>query len=116
MYFIGLFDQKEAGQNKPERLKSEIEETLKRIQSHKGVIGTIVVNSEGIPIRTTLDNSTTVQYAGLMHNLAAKARSTIRDIDPQNDLTFLRVKSRKYEIMVAPEKEYILIVIQNPTS
>ena len=26
---------------------SEVEETLKRIQSHKGVIGTIIVNSEG---------------------------------------------------------------------
>lgn len=58
----------------------------------------------GIPIRTTLDNSTTVQYAGLLHQLAMKARSTVRDIDPQNDLTFLRVRSKKHEIMVAPGK------------
>lgn len=28
--------------------QSEVEETLKRIQSHRGVIGVIVVNSEGI--------------------------------------------------------------------
>jgi dynein light chain roadblock-type len=28
---------------------SEVEETLKRIQSHKGVVGTIVVNAEGRP-------------------------------------------------------------------
>ena len=42
---------------------SEVEETIKRISGHKGVIGLIVVNLEGIPIRTTLDNSTTVQYA-----------------------------------------------------
>ena len=26
---------------------AEVEETLKRIQSHKGVVGVIVVNSEG---------------------------------------------------------------------
>lgn len=26
----------------------EVEETMKRIQSHKGVVGTIVVNAEGI--------------------------------------------------------------------
>jgi len=25
----------------------EVEETMKRIQSHKGVVGTIVVNAEG---------------------------------------------------------------------
>uniref|UniRef100_A0A9L0RB29 Dynein light chain roadblock-type 2 n=1 Tax=Equus caballus TaxID=9796 RepID=A0A9L0RB29_HORSE len=69
---------------------------------------------DGIPIRTTLDNSTTVQYAGLLHQLTMKARSTVRDIDPQNDLTFLRIRSKKHEIMVAPDKEYLLIVIQNP--
>ncbi|XP_069037475.1 dynein light chain roadblock-type 2 isoform X1 [Lepisosteus oculatus] len=97
------------------KANAEVEETLKRIQSHKGVIGTIVVNAEGIPIRTTLDNSTTVQYAGLLHQLTMKARSTVRDIDPQNDLTFLRVRSKKHEIMVAPDKEYLLIVIQNPS-
>lgn len=31
-----------------------------------------------------------------------KAKSTVRDIDPQNDLTFLRIRSKKHEIMVAP--------------
>lgn len=33
-----------------------------------------------------------------------KARGTVRDIDPQNDLTFLRIRSKKNEIMVAPGK------------
>ncbi|KAK1156271.1 dynein light chain roadblock-type 1 [Huso huso] len=94
---------------------AEVEETLKRIQSQKGVQGIIVVNAEGIPIKTTLDNSTTVQYAALIHQLVLKARSTVRDMDPQNDLTFLRLRSKKNEIMVAPDKEYFLIVIQNPT-
>ncbi|RZC31930.1 dynein light chain roadblock-type 2, partial [Asbolus verrucosus] len=94
---------------------NEVEETMKRIQSHKGVVGTIVVNSEGIPIKTTLDNTTTVQYAGLISSLADKARSVVRDLDPSNDLTFLRIRSKKHEIMVAPDKEFILIVVQSPT-
>ncbi len=34
----------------------------------------------------------------------------------QNDLTFLRVRSNKHEIMVAPDKDYLLIVIQNPSA
>ena len=58
----------------------------------------------GIPIRTTMDNSTTTQYAGLIHQLTNKARTCVRDIDPQNDLTFLRIRSKKHEIMVAPGK------------
>lgn len=51
-----------------------------------------------------MDNSTTIQYAGLLHSLTTKARSVVRDIDPQNDLTFLRIRSKKHEIMVAPGK------------
>ncbi|KAL7295730.1 hypothetical protein TKK_0011075 [Trichogramma kaykai] len=68
----------------------------------------------GIPIKSTMDNATTIQYAGLISQLSDKARSIIRDLDPTNDLTFLRLRSKKHEIMVAPDKEFILIVVQNP--
>eukprot|EP00296_Roombia_truncata_P002317 JP438262.1.p1 GENE.JP438262.1~~JP438262.1.p1 ORF type:complete len:98 (-),score=17.90 JP438262.1:174-467(-) len=95
---------------------SEVEETLKRITSHKGVIGVIIVSNEGIPIRTNLDAAETQQYAALITQLAAKTRSCVRDLDPQNDLTFLRIRSKKHEIMVAPDKDFILIVIQNPNA
>lgn len=33
----------------------------------------------------------------------------------QDDLVFLRVRTKKHEVMVAPDKEYLLIVVQNPT-
>ncbi|XP_061865390.1 dynein light chain roadblock-type 1-like [Colius striatus] len=92
---------------------AEVEETLKRIQSHQGVEGLIVVNSEGTPIRSTMDNSTTIQYAGLMGSIVTQARSAVRDIDPQNDLTFLRIRSKKNEVMLGTENDYLLIVIQN---
>jgi hypothetical protein len=52
-----------------------------------------------------MDNTTTVQYAGLISQLSDKARSVVRDLDPTNDLTFLRIRSRKHEIMVAPGKD-----------
>jgi len=66
----------------------------------------------GIPVRTTLDNSTTVQYAGDLHQLTMKPRSTVRDIDPQNDLTFLRITSKKHKILVAPGNISIKIIIE----
>ncbi|KAM9296476.1 dynein light chain roadblock-type 1 [Gastrophryne carolinensis] len=93
---------------------ADVEETIKRIQSQKGVQGILILNTEGIPIKSTMDNATTAQYAGLMHQLVMKARGTVRDIDPQNDLTFLRVRCKKNEIMIAPEKDYMLMVIQQP--
>jgi dynein light chain roadblock-type len=60
-----------------------VEETLKRLSAHKGVQGIVIVNSEGIPIRSTLDNSLTVQYSALITQLSSKARSVVRDLDPQ---------------------------------
>lgn len=69
----------------------------------------------GIPVKSTLDNTTTVQYAGLISQLADKARSVVRDLDPSNDLTFLRIRSKKHEILVAPDKDFLLLVIQNPS-
>eukprot|EP00051_Salpingoeca_urceolata_P032104 m.14309 g.14309 ORF g.14309 m.14309 type:complete len:100 (-) comp4770_c0_seq1:395-694(-) len=95
-------------------MSSEVEETLKRISSHKGVQGILVVNKEGIPIKSTLDQSKSVQIASHITQLAIKASSAVRDIEPTNELTFLRLRTKKYELMIAPDKEYILIVIQNP--
>lgn len=38
----------------------------------------------------------------------------IRDLDPTNDMTFLRIKTKQEEIMVTPDKDYMLIAIQGP--
>ena len=64
-------------------LQSEVEETIKRLSSHKGVEGIVIVNMEGIPIRTTLDHEKTIQHSALITQLTAKAKSVIRDLDPQ---------------------------------
>ncbi len=61
---------------------SEVEETLKRLKEHKGVIGVVIVNQDGVPIRTTLDQNDTVKYAGLITQLCSKARSAVRELDP----------------------------------
>ncbi|KAJ1481855.1 putative dynein light chain roadblock-type 2 [Baffinella frigidus] len=95
---------------------SEVEATLKRLEGQPGVQGLVIVNQDGIPIRTTFNQEKTVQYAGLITQLCAKARSAVRELDPQNDLTFLRVRSKKHEILVAPDKDYLLIIIQDPNA
>mmetsp|Transcript_15700 Transcript_15700/g.37237 ORF Transcript_15700/g.37237 Transcript_15700/m.37237 type:complete len:101 (+) Transcript_15700:3-305(+) len=97
-------------------MASEVEETLKRIQSHRGVEGILIVNNDGVPLKSTLSAEQTTQYASLFSQLSSKARSVVRTLDATNDLTFLRVRSKKHEIMVAPDKDYLLIVIQNPSA
>lgn len=116
-----------------------------------GVVGIIVVNHEGIPIRTTLDPETTVQYAALVTRFTEKTKTTLAQINPevqcptahcpshriashriglridfvsfpfsllfflvQNEPSFIRIRSKKHEIMITPDENYILLVIQRP--
>ncbi|KAM6325087.1 dynein light chain roadblock-type 2 [Podargus strigoides] len=74
----------------------------------------MVISAQGIPIRTTFSESTTVQYAGLIQQLVLQSRSAVRDLDPQNDLTVLRIRTRKHEIMVIPDEDFLMITIQEP--
>eukprot|EP00243_Klebsormidium_subtile_P010605 TRINITY_DN5727_c0_g1_i1.p1 TRINITY_DN5727_c0_g1~~TRINITY_DN5727_c0_g1_i1.p1 ORF type:complete len:103 (+),score=9.09 TRINITY_DN5727_c0_g1_i1:576-884(+) len=96
---------------------SEVEATLQRINGHKGVLGTIIVDAEGTVLRTTvLQPDMAAKCASLIPSLSAMARSCVRDLDPQNDLQFLRIRSKQHEILVAPDKDFTLIVIQDPTT
>ncbi|KAI4841482.1 uncharacterized protein MKS88_000019 [Plasmodium brasilianum] len=93
---------------------SEAEEILNRIKNHKGVIGILVVNSDGLIIKSTFDQQQSHLHASLLTHLSNKAKDVIRELDPQNDINFLRLRSKKHEIMIAPDKDYTLIVVQDP--
>eukprot|EP00090_Calanus_glacialis_P036799 TRINITY_DN62923_c0_g1_i1.p1 TRINITY_DN62923_c0_g1~~TRINITY_DN62923_c0_g1_i1.p1 ORF type:complete len:126 (+),score=36.99 TRINITY_DN62923_c0_g1_i1:31-378(+) len=93
-------------------LTPQVEDVLKRIGSNSKVDGVVVINNEGIPIKSTLDSTSTVQYSAEVSQLADRAKCLVRDLDPTNELTFVRIASRKHEVLVAPDQEYILIVLQ----
>lgn len=92
---------------------SDVESTLQRISSHKGVLGCIVVNKDNIILKTTCEPEVAELHSHLIPQLAILARNMVRDLDPQNELEFLRIRSMKQEIMVAPHAEFVLIVIQD---
>lgn len=72
------------------------------------------MNTEGIAIRSTMNPEETHKYSGLISTLTNKAKAAIKELDSTNDLMFLRVRSKMHEIMIAPDREYMLIVIQDP--
>ena len=85
---------------------SEVEETLNRMQTHKNVQGIVIVNSEGSVIRTTYNIDKKEEgnnLARLIPKLVHNAKSTVRDLDAQNELKFIRLKTAKNEILIAPE-------------
>lgn len=42
------------------------------------------------------------------------SRRLFSKADPSNDLNFVRFRTKKEEIMVAPEKQYLLVVVHHP--
>eukprot|EP01013_Petalomonas_cantuscygni_P022213 TRINITY_DN4249_c0_g1_i2.p2 TRINITY_DN4249_c0_g1~~TRINITY_DN4249_c0_g1_i2.p2 ORF type:complete len:101 (+),score=7.66 TRINITY_DN4249_c0_g1_i2:94-396(+) len=96
---------------------SEVEDHVKRITMRKGVKGIIILDSQGVPIRDTFDEASrvlTIQYAHLISLFVEKSRATIRELDPTNDLQLIRLRSVKHEIIVAPDRDFTLIAVQEP--
>lgn len=93
----------------------EVKDVLKRIEDHQNVVGVIIVDRDGQAVHSTLDAMETSYYIQHCAVLTAIARSTIRETDPTDDIQFFRIRTKKYEIMLAPEHDYLLIVLQNTT-
>lgn len=94
---------------------NEAEETFKRLAALPGVQGILVINGDGNPVRTSFNQARTALYVSLVHSFLLKTKSFIKEIDSTNDLTFIRLRSHKDEILIAPDREYALIVVQRPT-
>ncbi|KAL0226502.1 hypothetical protein P9112_013826 [Eukaryota sp. TZLM1-RC] len=95
-----------------------IEATLARIASHPGVVGYFVLNDEGVALEYHgIDSTEISSYAHTVHQFATQARIGVRDLDPTNNLNFIRVRSDKdLEIIICPEGEFILAVLQKVSS
>lgn len=95
-----------------------VEDTLRRIVSHRGVVGYFVLdpNSGRILKSAGFGDSTKEvrRYAEKLRGLIDVAASTIRTIDWRDSMTFLRISCGVQEILVAPdlEKQYTLVVVQ----
>jgi dynein light chain roadblock-type len=44
--------------------------------------------------------------------VVTQARGVVRDLNPKNELQFLRVRAKKHEVMVAFDVQFIVIIIQ----
>ena len=93
---------------------SEVEETIERIRVQDGVENYVICNRQGQVLRRRQDMSQedAEKFATAMISLTVQARGVVRDMDPKNELMYMRVRARKQEIMVAFDTQFIVIVTQ----
>lgn len=97
--------------------QSEVEETLERVKLQSGVEGYVICNRQGLVLRRFpgMSQALAEQYTHAMSQLAFKARSVVRDLNPKNELRYLRIRAKRHEVMVAFDSEFLVIVTQRWT-
>lgn len=110
---------------------SEIDNTISRINLYEGVERILIIKSseheetQNILVRSQSkstnkkdinykDESDEAQkFARLIPQIGKEARSMIRQLDSKNELKFLRIRTEGHEILISPDKDYYLCVVQN---
>ena len=92
----------------------EVEESLNRLAGMKGAVGGIVLTMEGEVIRSTLDTATTAQVTDTMISLVQVAKFKLNNSDQGSDLEMLRLRTNKYQFVVVPDSQFLLVMVLNP--
>ena len=92
----------------------QIEDILDALSSTAGVVGVVICDSNGVPIRDTfasLDRAQAISYANCA---ALLVRDTLPIVKGDGGLTTLRVRTSSIESVVRVSDQYLLVVIQDP--
>jgi dynein light chain roadblock-type len=109
----------------------ELQETMSRISGHQGVLAVMVLNAQG----NVITQSGAPEVVGnplLLKQMLEVARSYVKSIPAEaedaaddeeeegqakqnEEISFLRIRSKHEEILVAPKCGYVLVVVQDPS-
>lgn len=82
-----------------ELLNEEIDTIFGRLVSYEEVVGVIVFDDSGIPVKSTLTVTETLNYARMGFDLVTKAYRGVNTIDPEEKLEIIRMRLIKSEVI-----------------
>lgn len=93
------------------------EECIQRIQANEAVKAVFILNDVGQIIESTISEAEDEErYARQVFKLVKNTRDMIQELHNDDSLNFLRIRTEKEEIMIAPEpnnKKYTLVVLHH---
>jgi dynein light chain roadblock-type len=100
----------------------EVQETVSRLAAHKGVTAVLILNSDGDILTQT--GKGVVGNPKLLKQMLDAAAFYVKSIPTDDDeadedgeeISFVRIRSKHEEILVAPKSNYVLVVLQDPNS
>lgn len=73
----------------------------------------MILNDKGNPVMSTMENSLSIQSAGLYEILRDKVCMGLQKIDTRNELVMLRLRTTKNETLIVPDGKITVVVTQN---
>lgn len=76
--------------------------------------GYVICNSEGTVLRRlpSMPQEVAEKYAESMRRLTLKATNIARDLNPKDCLRNFRIRTKKKELIISYDEDFILIVVQ----
>ncbi|EHS63909.1 uncharacterized protein PGTG_20890 [Puccinia graminis f. sp. tritici CRL 75-36-700-3] len=100
----------------------EVESTIQRLSEHRNVRGVIILNRDGVVIRSSgpvFQGSDGVivlrRYASEARKIVDAVGSSVDRMELDDQLRFLRIRTQQHELLITPDSKFTLVVIQDPT-
>ena len=93
---------------------ADAEKILGELSQKDGVLGTIVMTSEGVPIRSDFPENETNLYSSLVSYFVHRTQKALEEIEEAEEAEIIRIRSKKNEIVIAPYGNYIFVAVQDP--
>ena len=88
----------------------ELQETVSRLSSHKGVEAVLILNRDGDIIA---ESAAGKEVAIQVEKLLQAARSFVQTTAPDDEVSFLQLRTQqRRELYVAPHQGYVLAVLK----
>ncbi|KAI0777821.1 hypothetical protein BD413DRAFT_610116 [Trametes elegans] len=103
----------------------ELEQTLTLLTSHRSVLGYMLL-SRGQPV-TIIRHSGVVfegeqgkKYASAIARIVQSVQTGLEDVsgghNEGDDIRFMRIRTKRHEIMISPDERYLLAVLHDPAT
>ncbi|WWC91092.1 uncharacterized protein L201_006033 [Kwoniella dendrophila CBS 6074] len=120
----------------------EIESTLSRLSSYRNVRGVMILSraSSTTTAPTTSDNTSITEnnggiggtggiiqttgnvfegesgrkYAKAVESIVGNVSKALNDCEKGDELKFMRIRTKKHELIITPDEKYLLVVLQDP--
>ncbi|KAJ7079782.1 hypothetical protein B0H15DRAFT_924512 [Mycena belliarum] len=106
-------------------MSPELEQTLALLSSHRAVLGYILLG-RGHPVSiirhsgVVFEGEQGKKYAGAIGRIVESVQGGLEEVHigdgDADELRFLRIRTRRHEIMISPDERYLLAVLHDPST